>query len=65
LNLTTTPKQLDVLPSGADPFLFIYELTDDTLKLAFTMAVNGPARPKDFRSGSDTVVLLMERAKSP
>ncbi len=58
LDSTKTPKQFD-LKMDKNPDKAIYELTNDTLKIA----IGKNERPKDFTGGPDVIVFTLKRMK--
>ena len=58
LDSTKTPKQFD-LKMDKNPDKAIYEITNDTLKIA----IGKNERPKDFTGGADVVVFTLKRMK--
>jgi uncharacterized protein (TIGR03067 family) len=58
LDSTKTPKQMDVkVDKDADKA--IYEVTNDTLKIA----IGKNERPKDFAGGADVIVFTLKQVK--
>ena len=68
LDETRTPKRITLTGKAGDnvgkTFEAIYEVTGNTLKLAYSFGENAATPPKDFTGGEGTGLLVLERERS-